>query len=79
VVQAVSVMAAQGEPTLVLATGGRTEKAAMRMLPDLPEVCFVEVGDFTGRRCGRRSRTGWRTWSSSAWPASSPSSPAACS
>lgn len=48
VVQAVAVMAAQGEPTLVLATGGRTEKAAMRMLPDLPEVCFVEVGDFTG-------------------------------
>jgi cobalt-precorrin-5B (C1)-methyltransferase len=48
VVQAVDVMAAQGEPTLVLATGGRTEKAAMRLLPDLPEVCFVEVGDFTG-------------------------------
>ena len=48
VVQAVSVMAAQSEPTLVLATGGRTEKAAMRMLPELPEVCFVEVGDFTG-------------------------------
>ena len=48
VVQAVSVMAAQREPTLVLATGGRTEKAAMRMLPELPEVCFVEVGDFTG-------------------------------
>jgi len=48
VVQAVAVMAAQGEPTLVLATGGRTEKAAIRMLPDLPEVCFVEVGDFTG-------------------------------
>jgi cobalt-precorrin-5B (C1)-methyltransferase len=48
VLQAVSVMAAQGEPTLVLATGGRTEQAALRMLPDLPEVCFVEVGDFTG-------------------------------
>ena len=48
VVQAVSVMAAQGEPTLVLATGGRTEKAAIRMLPDVAEVCFVEVGDFTG-------------------------------
>jgi cobalt-precorrin-5B (C1)-methyltransferase len=47
-VQAVQVMAAQSETTLVLATGGRTEKAAMRMLPDLPEVCFVEVGDFTG-------------------------------
>lgn len=48
VLQAVSVMAAQGEATLVLATGGRTEKAAVRMLPQLPEVCFVEVGDFTG-------------------------------
>jgi cobalt-precorrin-5B (C1)-methyltransferase len=48
VLQAVDVMAAQGLPTLVLATGGRTEKAAMRLLPDLPDVCFVEVGDFTG-------------------------------
>jgi cobalt-precorrin-5B (C1)-methyltransferase len=46
--QAVAVMAAQGEPTLVLCTGGRTEKGAMALLPDLPEVCFVEVGDFTG-------------------------------
>ncbi|MGA9310462.1 MAG: cobalt-precorrin-5B (C(1))-methyltransferase [Pseudonocardiaceae bacterium] len=46
--QAVSVMAAQGVPTLVLATGGRTERGAMRLLPHLPEVAFVEVGDFTG-------------------------------
>ncbi|MEV5574000.1 cobalt-precorrin-5B (C(1))-methyltransferase CbiD [Spirillospora sp. NPDC052269] len=46
--QAVSVMSAQGESTLVLCTGGRTEKGAMKMLPKLPEVCFVEVGDFTG-------------------------------
>ncbi len=46
--QAVSVMAAQGERTVVLCTGGRTEKGAMALLPDLPEVCFVEVGDFTG-------------------------------
>jgi cobalt-precorrin-5B (C1)-methyltransferase len=46
--QAVSVLAAQGETTLVLCTGGRTEKGAMSLLPDLPEVCFVEVGDFTG-------------------------------
>jgi cobalt-precorrin-5B (C1)-methyltransferase len=48
VVQAVQVMAAQDLRTLVLATGGRTEKAAMRLLPNLPPVCFVEVGDFTG-------------------------------
>jgi cobalt-precorrin-5B (C1)-methyltransferase len=46
--QAISVLAAQGEDTVVLCTGGRTEKGAMAMLPDLPEVCFVEVGDFTG-------------------------------
>ncbi len=46
--QAVSVMAAQGERTVVLCTGGRTEKGAMALLPGLPEVCFVEVGDFTG-------------------------------
>lgn len=48
VVQAVQVMAAQGETTLVLCTGGRTEAAAMALLPGLPSVCFVEVGDFTG-------------------------------
>jgi cobalt-precorrin-5B (C1)-methyltransferase len=46
--QAISVMAAQHCPTAVLATGGRTEKAAMALLPELPEVAFIEVGDFTG-------------------------------
>jgi len=46
--QAISVLAAQGEDTVVLCTGGRTEKGAMKLLPRLPEVCFVEVGDFTG-------------------------------
>ena len=49
--QAVAVLAAQqgqGESTLVLCTGGRTEQGAMRLFPELPEVCFVEVGDFTG-------------------------------
>jgi cobalt-precorrin-5B (C1)-methyltransferase len=48
VVQAVQVAAAQGERTVVLCTGGRTESGAMALLPDLPEVCFIEVGDFTG-------------------------------
>jgi cobalt-precorrin-5B (C1)-methyltransferase len=53
--QAVAVLAAQSKaesletpPPLVLCTGGRTEKGAMALLPGLPEVCFVEVGDFTG-------------------------------
>jgi cobalt-precorrin-5B (C1)-methyltransferase len=46
--QAISVLAAQGGRTAVLSTGGRTEKAAMRLLPDEPEAAFIEVGDFTG-------------------------------
>jgi len=46
--QAIGVMAAQGHATAVLSTGGRTERAARTLLPDLPELCFVEVGDFTG-------------------------------
>ena len=52
--QAVQVMAAQGVGTAVLCTGGRTERGAMALLPELPEVAFVEVGDFTGaaiRKC----------------------------
>ncbi|MDQ3864232.1 MAG: cobalt-precorrin-5B (C(1))-methyltransferase [Actinomycetota bacterium] len=49
VVQAIDVMGAQGHKTFVLSTGGLTEKAAMRLLPDLEEVNFIEVGDFTGQ------------------------------
>src|SRR5919202_2133951 len=48
VVQAMNVMGAQAHDTFVLSTGGLTERAAMRLLPDLEEVCFIEVGDFTG-------------------------------
>jgi cobalt-precorrin-5B (C1)-methyltransferase len=48
VVQQVDVAAAQGERTIVLATGSRSDVAAQRLLPHLPSVCFVEVGDFTG-------------------------------
>ena len=56
--QAVSVMAAQGEQTLVLCTGGRTERGAMGLLPELPAVCFVEVGDFTGAALRRAMEVG---------------------
>ncbi len=49
VVQAIGVMGAQGHKNFVLSTGGLTEKAAMRLLPDLEEVNFIEVGDFTGQ------------------------------
>ncbi|GAA4509844.1 hypothetical protein GCM10023191_071630 [Actinoallomurus oryzae] len=46
--RAVAVMAAREERTLVLCAGSGTEKGARRLLPQLPEVCFVEAGDFTG-------------------------------
>src|ERR671939_1609546 len=49
VVQAINVMGAQGHETFVLSTGGLTQRAATRLLPDLEEVCFIEVGDFTGQ------------------------------
>jgi len=56
--QAVAVLSAQGEQSLVLCTGGRTEKGAMALLPGLPEVCFVEVGDFTGAALRRAVQHG---------------------
>lgn len=46
VVQAVDVAVAQGCEAVVFTTGGRTEKFAMRQLPQLPEAAFVQMGDF---------------------------------
>ncbi len=46
VVQAIEVTARQGEDTVVLTTGGRTEKFVMRELPKLAPACFVQMGDF---------------------------------
>lgn len=60
VVQAVNVMGAQSIDTFVLSTGGLTEKAAMRLLPDLEEVCFIEVGDFTGQAIKQAVKNGLR-------------------
>ena len=60
VVQQVDVAAAQGERTIVLTTGSRSEQAAMRLC-QVPEVCVVEVGDFTGialRRAAAAGMTG---------------------
>ena len=48
VVQQIDVAAAQGERTVMLATGSRSERAAMQLHPALDDVCCVEVGDFTG-------------------------------
>jgi cobalt-precorrin-5B (C1)-methyltransferase len=58
--QAIDVIAAEGGTTVVLSTGGRTERAAMRLHPGLDEVCFVEVGDFTGQALRRAAARGLR-------------------
>nr|MDA8391567.1 cobalt-precorrin-5B (C(1))-methyltransferase CbiD [Actinomycetota bacterium] len=60
VAQQVDVACAVGERHLVLATGSRSEAAAMRMLAHLPPVCFVEVGDYTGVALGRAAAGGAR-------------------
>jgi cobalt-precorrin-5B (C1)-methyltransferase len=58
VVQAVNVMGVQGHKEFVLSTGGLTERAAMRLLPHLEEVAFIEVGDFTGQAIKRAVENG---------------------
>ena len=61
VVQQIDVAAAQGERTVMLATGSRSERAAARLHPDLDDVCCVEVGDFTGIALRRAVASGIRT------------------
>jgi cobalt-precorrin-5B (C1)-methyltransferase len=46
VIQGIEVASAQGQDTVVLTTGGRTEKFVMHQLEHLPPACFVQMGDF---------------------------------
>lgn len=64
VVQQVDVAAAQGQRHLVLSTGSRSDRRAQQLLGDLPPVCFVEVGDFTGIALRRAATDGFErvTW-----------------
>jgi cobalt-precorrin-5B (C1)-methyltransferase len=48
VIQAVEVAARNNMDKVVMATGGRSEKFAMRLFPELPPVAFVELSVFTG-------------------------------
>ncbi|WP_274307239.1 cobalt-precorrin-5B (C(1))-methyltransferase [Solibacillus daqui] len=48
IVQAISVAKEAGCDHLVITTGGRSEKYAMKQYPDLPEEAFIEMGDFVG-------------------------------
>jgi cobalt-precorrin-5B (C1)-methyltransferase len=55
--QAVDVAAANGADTVILATGGRSERYAQELL-GLPEIACVEAGEFTGHAVRRAQRTG---------------------
>ncbi len=48
IVQAISVAKAAGCQHVVITTGGRSEKYAMKQYPNLPEEAFIEMGDFVG-------------------------------
>ncbi len=58
VTQAIDVALAAGQPHLVLTTGGRTERFAMALLPDLPEQAFVQAGDDMGLALRHATRRG---------------------
>lgn len=58
--QGIDVGAANGVTEFVLSTGGRSEKFAMAMRPDLPEAAFVELGEFTGYALDRCRKVGAR-------------------
>jgi cobalt-precorrin-5B (C1)-methyltransferase len=47
--QGIEVAVHQGCDTIVLTTGGLTEKFAMELLPDFPEAAFVQMGDYVGK------------------------------
>ena len=47
-----SVARAEGVSEAVLTTGGKSEKRAMALRPDLPETAFVQIADFFGYALG---------------------------
>ena len=54
--QNIDVAIAMGDDTVVLTTGGRSEDFAKKIV-DLPEHCFVQMGDFSGytiQQCARK-------------------------
>ncbi|WP_187434407.1 cobalt-precorrin-5B (C(1))-methyltransferase [Paenibacillus methanolicus] len=60
VAQAIRVAVKSGCTHIVLSTGGRSEKVAMGLYPDLPEEAFVEMGDFVGFALTMCARQGVR-------------------
>lgn len=58
VLQGIDVAAAAGCQEIVASTGGRSESYARRVLVHLPEVAFVEMGEFTGHVLKRARERG---------------------
>lgn len=58
VIQAIRVAKAAGCGHLVLTTGGSSEKAAMKLNPELGEEAFVQMGDFVGFALQHAKRSG---------------------
>jgi cobalt-precorrin-5B (C1)-methyltransferase len=58
VLQAIDVAAANSVSHIILSTGGRTERFAQKMFPELPEMAFVEMGIFTGACIKRAAERG---------------------
>ncbi len=55
--QNLDVTIAMGNDTVILTTGGRSEDFAKKIV-DLPEHCFVQMGDFSGytiQQCGKKN------------------------
>lgn len=61
IVQAIQVAKANGCDHVVITTGGRSEKFAMRQYPHLPEEAFIEMGDFVGFTLKQCKRLGIKT------------------
>lgn len=58
VVQEIDVAIANGQTTIVMTTGGKSEEYAMKLHPELEAQAFVQVGDFIGvglKHAARRS------------------------
>jgi cobalt-precorrin-5B (C1)-methyltransferase len=58
VLQGIDVAAANGVGHIVLSTGGRTERFAQALYPELPDMAFVEMGIFTGDSLRRAAERG---------------------
>ena len=57
--QSLSVASAAGAGDVVLTTGGRSEEFASRMF-ELPDHCYVQMGDFAGYAVGQCAKKGLR-------------------